>query len=84
MVFLAETLTDDARIEFVQSSIGFDYRWVVPRVGRSGGLVLYWKAGISSEVGFFDVKKAAIMADCRRKAVRIVCIHGLNGVELEN
>ena len=26
VVFLAETLTDDARLEFVQSSIGFDHR----------------------------------------------------------
>ena len=25
-VFLAETLTDDARLEFVQRSIGFDHR----------------------------------------------------------
>ena len=57
MAFLAETLTDDARLESVQSSIGFNDRWVVPRVGRSGGLVLCWKAGISSEVGFSDVKE---------------------------
>ena len=47
VVFLAETLTDDARLEFVQSSIGFDHRWVVPRVGRSRGLVLYWKASVN-------------------------------------
>ena len=33
MVFLAETLTNDARLEFIQSSIGFDNRWVVPRMG---------------------------------------------------
>ena len=33
MVFLAETLTNDARLEFIQSSIGFADRWVVPRVG---------------------------------------------------
>ena len=26
VVFLAETLTDDARLEFVQRSIGFDHR----------------------------------------------------------
>ena len=44
VLFLAETLRDDARLEFVQRSIGFDHRWVVPRVGRSSGLVLYWKA----------------------------------------
>ena len=36
IVFLAETLTDDARLEFVQRSIGFDHRWVVPRMGRGG------------------------------------------------
>ena len=50
VVFLAETLTNDARLEFVQRSIGFDHRWVVPRVGRGGGLVLYWKATINLKV----------------------------------
>nr|XP_023875072.1 uncharacterized protein LOC111987579 [Quercus suber] len=50
VVFLAETLTDDARLEFIQSSIGFDHRWVVPRVGRSGGLVMYWKDSINVKV----------------------------------
>ena len=49
-MFLAKTLTDDARLEFVQSSIGFDHRWVVPRVGRSGGLVLYCKVLVNSKV----------------------------------
>lgn len=41
VVFLAETLTDDARLKFIQRSIYFDHRWVVLRVGKSGGLVLY-------------------------------------------
>ena len=50
VVFLAETLTDDARLEVIQRSIGFDHRWVVPRVGRGGGLVLYWKASINLTV----------------------------------
>ena len=49
MVFLAETLTDDAKLEFVQS-IDFDHRWVVSRVGRGGRLVLYWKASINLTV----------------------------------
>ena len=47
VVFLAETLTDDARLEVIQRSIGFDHRWVVPRVGRGGGLDLYWKVSIN-------------------------------------
>ena len=50
VVFLAETLTYNARLEVIQRSIGFDHRWVVPRVGRGGGLVLYWKASINLTV----------------------------------
>ena len=49
-MFLAETLTDDARLEFIQNSINFDHRWVVPRVGRSGGLVLYWRSSIKLSI----------------------------------
>ncbi|XP_075636519.1 uncharacterized protein LOC142608713 [Castanea sativa] len=50
IVFLAETLTNDARLEFIQNNINFDHRWVVPKVGRSGGLVLYWKASINLSI----------------------------------
>ena len=50
VVFLAKTLTDDARLEFIQSSINFDHRWVVPKVGRSGGLVLYWRSSINLSI----------------------------------
>ena len=46
VVFLAETLTDEARLEFIQNRIIFYHQWVVPRVGRSGGLVLYWRSSI--------------------------------------
>ena len=47
VVFLAETLTKEARLEFIQNSINFDHRWVVPKVGHSGGLVLYWRSLIN-------------------------------------
>lgn len=50
VVFLVETLTDEARLEFVQGSLGFDHRWVVLRVGRSGGLVFYWKSSMKLTV----------------------------------
>ena len=50
VVFLAETLTDDARLESIQSNINFDHRWVVLRVGRSGGLVLYWRSSINLSI----------------------------------
>ena len=54
VVFLVKTFIDDARLEFVQRSIGFDHRWAVPRVERSGGLVLYWKASIDLTVEGLD------------------------------
>ena len=47
IVFLAETMVDDVRLEIVQSKIGFDHHWVVPREGRGGGLVLFWKENIN-------------------------------------
>ncbi|XP_030964467.1 uncharacterized protein LOC115985690 [Quercus lobata] len=50
VVFLAETLTDDARLELVQRNIDFDHRWVVPREGRSRGLALFWKSTVNLKV----------------------------------
>ncbi|XP_023891996.2 uncharacterized protein LOC112003995 [Quercus suber] len=50
VVFLAETLTDDARLEIVQRSIEHDHRWLVPREGRGGGLALFWKSSINLTV----------------------------------
>ena len=47
VVFLAETLTDEARLEFIQNSINFDHRFVVHKVGCSGGLVLFWRSSIN-------------------------------------
>ena len=67
MVFLAKTLTEDARLEFVQRSIGFDHKWVVPRVGRSGGLVLYWKASINLMVEGLDIYYIDAVIDKNKK-----------------
>ena len=50
VMFLAKTLTDHARLEFVQSIMDFNHRWVVPSVGRSGGLVMYWKDSVNLKV----------------------------------
>ena len=54
VMFLAETLTNDARLEVIQNSINFDHKWVVPRVGRSGGLVLYWRSSINFSIESLD------------------------------
>ena len=50
IVFLAETLIDDARLELVQRNINFNHRLVVLREGRGRGLVLFWKSTINLKI----------------------------------
>ena len=49
-MFLAKTLADEARLHTVQRSIDYEHKWVVPKEGRGGGLVLFWKATVKLEV----------------------------------
>ena len=41
---------NEARLEIVQHNIEFDHKWVVPREGRGGGLVLFWKLSINLKI----------------------------------
>ena len=60
VVFLAETLADEARLDYVKDHIQFDKKFFVQRVNNGGGLVLYWKNNVeidikSSSVNHIDV-----------------------------
>ena len=60
VVFLAETLADEARLDYVKDHIQFDKKFFVQRVNNGGGLVLYWKKNVeidieSSSVNHIDV-----------------------------
>ena len=50
VVFIAETWTEEVRLDRTLSKINFDQKWVVPRLNRGGGLVLFWKSFINIEV----------------------------------
>ena len=50
IVFLVETLIDEAKLDTVQQNIEFDHRWVVQQEGRGGGLVLFWKLSVNLKV----------------------------------
>ena len=50
MVFLAQTLIAEVRLELIQRSIDFNHQRVVPKVGRSGDLVLFWKSSINLKI----------------------------------
>ena len=60
VVFLAETLTDKAWLDYVKDRIQFEKMFFVPRMNNGGGLVLYWKISVeidieSSSVNYIDV-----------------------------
>ena len=42
-VFIAETWADKARLKVLKNTLLFDEMFVVPRINRGGGLVLFWK-----------------------------------------
>ena len=50
VVFLAQTLTIEVRLEVIQRSIDFNHRRGVPKLCRSGGLVLFWKSSINLKI----------------------------------
>ena len=52
IVFLVETLADKARLDYVKDRIRFDKKFVVQRIHRGGGLVLYWKNDLLVDVVF--------------------------------
>ena len=50
VVFLAETLADEARLDYVKDRIRFDKKNFVQRINKGGGLVMYWKDDIKVDV----------------------------------
>ncbi|XP_074352491.1 uncharacterized protein LOC141691620 [Apium graveolens] len=48
-VFLSETISDASRIENLRVKFGFSQCFSVDRVGRSGGLAIFWKRHVDCE-----------------------------------
>lgn len=49
-MFLVETLIDEARLDYVKDQIRFDKNFLVKRVNKGGGLVLFWKTNTKVDV----------------------------------
>ena len=47
VVFIVETLAEEARLDTIQQNLEFENKWVVLKVWHGGGLVLSWKASIN-------------------------------------
>ena len=54
VVFIAESKSKSRRIERIRSSIGFVDKFCVEPVGKSGGLAIFWKAGMDLEMVYSD------------------------------
>ena len=50
VVFLAETLADEARLDYVKDRIRFDKKIFVQRVNKGGGLALFWNIDIEVDI----------------------------------
>ena len=50
VVFLVETLANEARLDYVKDRIHFDKKKFVQRLNKGGGLVLFWKFGIEVDI----------------------------------
>ena len=50
LVFLAKTLADEARLDYVKDRISLDRKFFVQRINNGGGLVMYWKNDIMVDV----------------------------------
>ena len=60
VVFLMETLSYRNQLEYLRSKLGFENLFVVDRVGRRGGLALFW-----------DVKTEARLIKCAKNFIDI-------------
>lgn len=50
IIFIAETWTDKARLDWIQHYINFKHKRVVKSSNRGGGLVLFWKSSVNLTV----------------------------------
>ena len=50
ILFIAETWTDEARLQKIKRNLQFDHMFLVPRVTLGGGLILFWKDSMNLTV----------------------------------
>ena len=50
VMFIAETWADEARLKSLKHRLQFDRMFMVPRIHRGGGLVLFWRDSIKLNV----------------------------------
>ena len=49
-MFIAETWVDEARLKEIKRNLLFDGMFLVPRIHKGGGLVMYWKNSVNISI----------------------------------
>jgi hypothetical protein len=63
VLFLSETWTDEDRLEVLRCRFQFSNKFVVKRINKGGGLVLFWKNGINLSINSYSLSHIDTIVD---------------------
>jgi hypothetical protein len=77
VLFLSETWTDEDRLEVIRCRFHFSNKFVVKRINKGGGLVLYWKHDVNLTISSYSLSHIDTIIDGHRAAPwRFTCFYG--------
>ena len=63
VLFLSETWTDEDRLEVLRCRFQFSNKFVVKRINKGGGLVLFWRNGINLSINSYSLSHIDTIVD---------------------
>lgn len=76
-LFLMETILVKSTIDKLAVSLGFASNFSVDRVGRSGGLAVFWRGNVDCSIQSFSRNHIEVIFNERNIAVwRLSCFYG--------
>ena len=83
IVFLSETWMDDHRIELLRCRFLFSNKFVVKRINKGGGLVLFWKQEINLTIKSYSLSHIDTVIDgSSAHPWRLTCFYGAPETQL--
>jgi hypothetical protein len=77
VLFLSETWTDEDRLEVLRCRFHFSNKFVVKRINKGGGLVLFWKNDINLSIESYSLSHIDIIVDGHTaNPWRFTCFYG--------
>jgi hypothetical protein len=77
VLFLSETWTDEDRLEVIRCRFHFSNKFVVKRINKGGGLVLYWKHDVNLTINSYSLSHIDTIIDGHTATPwRFTCFYG--------